>query len=329
MIAKRSLVGAAILIGLGAPIVGRAQASAKVHRIGLLANGSAQPRMPAPVEALREALRDLGLVEGRTIEIEYRWAEGRAERLPELAADLVRAKVELIVAAGDAPTRAAMAATRAIPIVMATSGDAVGAGFVASLSRPGGNVTGMTAINPELGAKRLQLLHELRPKATSVAALRNPGDDSHALDLKATQAAASGLGLSLQAFDLRSIDEVDSVFGQIAISKPDALVVFNDTTTVEARPRIVQLAALHRIPAMYEAREWAAAGGLLAYGVTHVDLFRQSASHVDKILKGAKPADLPVEQPTRIRLTVNLKAARALDIAIPQSLLLRADEVIE
>lgn len=329
MIARRSLVGAAILIGLGAPIVGRTQASAKVHRIGLLANGSAEPRMPAPVEALREALHDLGLVEGRTIEIEYRWAEGRVERLPELAADLVRAKVELIVATGDAPTRAAMAATRAIPIVMATSGDAVGAGFVASLSRPGGNVTGMTAINPELGAKRLQLLHELRPKATSVAALRNPADESHALDLKATQAAASGLGVSLQAFDLRSIDEVDSVLERVAKSKPDALVVFNDTTTVEARPRIVQLAALHRIPAMYEAREWAAAGGLLAYGVTHVDLFRQSALHVDKILRGAKPADLPVEQPTRVRLTVNLKAARALGIAIPQSLLLRADEVIE
>jgi putative tryptophan/tyrosine transport system substrate-binding protein len=187
----------------------------------------------------------------------------------------------------------------------------------------------MTAINPELGAKRLQVLHQLGPKAAHIAALRNPADEVHALDLKATQAAASELGASLQAFDLHSPAEVDPVFERIVKSKPDALVVFNDAITVAARPRIVQLAALHRIPAMYEAREWAAAGGLLAYGVTHVDLFRQCASHVDKILKGAKPADLPVEQPTRIRLTVNLKAARALGIAMPQSLLLRADEVIE
>jgi putative ABC transport system substrate-binding protein len=327
MIAKRSLAGAAILIGLGAPIVGRTQAPARVHRIGLLVNASAQPRMPPPVQALREALGELGYVEGRNIEIEYRWSEGRAERLPDLAAELVRAGVELIVAAGDAPTRAARLATGTLPIVMANSGDAVGAGFVASLARPGGNVTGMTAINPELGAKRVQLLRELLPSATRVALLMNRESAAHALDFEAVQAAARRLALRTLALEVRSPDDVDAAFARLQLEPADALIVFD--LTIAARPRIVALAAQHKLPAMYEAREWAAAGGLLAYGVTHVDLFRQCASHVDKILKGAKPADLPVEQPTRIRLTVNLKAARALGIKIPQSLLLRADEVIE
>ena len=319
----------ALVLGdlLVAPLAGRSQPPAQIRRIGLLVNASAEPRMPAPVEALREALRELGYVEGRTIEIEYRWSEGKAERLPELAADLVRAKVELIVAAGDAPTRAAKTATSTIPIVMATSGDAVGAGFVVSLARPGGNVTGMTAINPELGAKRLQLLRELQPKAARAAVLWNPGDAAHALDLKASQAAAPQLGMTLQAFELRVADDVDGAFERLVRSMVEILVVFN--TIVTARPRILQLAAQHRIPAMYEAREWAAAGGLMAYGVTHTDLFRQSALHVDRILRGAKPAELPVEQPTQLRLTINQPAAKALGLTIPRSLLLRADEVIQ
>jgi putative ABC transport system substrate-binding protein len=205
----------------------------------------------------------------------------------------------------------------------------VGAGFVASLARPGGNVTGMTAINPELGAKRLQLLRELQPKAQRIAVLGNPGDSSNALDLRASQEASRQIGITLLPIDLRTVDAVDGAFEQIVRSKAGALVVFNDTTTVEARPRIVQLAAQYRIPTMYEAREWAAAGGLVAYGVTHVDLFRQSAVYIDKILRGTKPADLPVEQPTRLHLTINLSVAKALGIAIPKSVLLRADEVVE
>jgi putative ABC transport system substrate-binding protein len=329
MTGRRRLLAAAFLLFLLTPWPGGAQSPGKVHRIGVLANGSAAPKMPEPVEALREALAGLGYVEGRTLEIEYRWAEGRSEQLPALAADLVRAQVELIVAAGDAPTRAAMAATRSLPIVMATSGDAVGAAFVASLARPGGNVTGMTAINPELAGKRLQLLRELVPRLTRVVVLWNPEDLAHALDLRASQSAALQLGVVVQPVALRSAAEVEAAFERIVRDKADAIVVFNDTTTIAARQRILQLAAQQRIAAMYEAREWVSAGGLVAYGVAHADLFRQSAFFVDKILKGAKPGDLPVEQPTRLRLTLNPGAAKALGMAIPQSLLLRADEVIE
>jgi putative tryptophan/tyrosine transport system substrate-binding protein len=329
MIAKRPLFGAAAFVALGAPFACLAQTPAKVRRIGMLTNASAQPRVPAPIQALREALRELGWVEGRTLEIEYRWAEGKAERLPELAADLVRAGVELIVATGDAPIRAAKAATSTVAIVMASSDDAVGAGFVASLARPGANVTGMTSMNPDLGAKRVQLLRELQPKAERIAVLWNPGNAANGLDLKASQAAALQFGVTLLPFEVRAVDEVDSAFERIVRSSSHAMLVFNDTTTNGARPRIVQLAAQHRIAAMYEAREWAAAGGLMAYGVTHVDLFRQSAFHVDKILKGAKPADLPVEQPTLVRLTLNQAAAKALGITFPYALVLRADEVIE
>ncbi len=308
------------------PLLGFAQAG-PLRRIGILANASAQPNMPAPVLALVDALRELGHIEGRTLKIEYRWAEGKAERLPELAVDLVRSRVELIVATGDGSTRAAMAATRSIPIVMATSGDAVASGFVASLARPGGNVTGMTAINPELAAKRLQLLRELRPRLARLAVLWEP--NTHALEMQATQAAAPEFGITVLPVELGSFEATDAAFERIAQARADALLVLNSAASYLARARIVQLAAQQRLPAMYEAREYAAAGGLAAYGVTHVDLFRQSARHIDKILKGAKPADLPVEQPTRIRLTLNRTAADALELKLPPSLLLRADEVIE
>ena len=305
------------------------RAQGRVPRIGVLANALSQPQIPAPIQALREALRELGYVEGRTIEITFRWTEGKTERLPELAAELVREPVDLIVASGEGPTRAAMAATRSIPIVMAVSGDAVGAGLVASLARPGGNVTGMTSMQPELGAKRLQLLRELRPKAARIAVLWQPGVAAQGLDLDALQAAAPRHGITLRLFGIRAVDEVDGAFEAMVGGGCDALVVFTGDISTAARPRILQLAAQHRLPAMYEAREWAAAGGLVSYGVTHVDMFRRSASHVDRILKGARAADLPVEQPTRVRLTFNQPAARALGITIPQALLLRADEVIE
>ena len=305
------------------------RAQGRVPRIGVLANALSQPQIPAPIQALREALRELGYVEGRTIEITFRWTEGKTERLPELAAELVREPVDLIVASGEGSTRAAMAATRSIPIVMAVSGDAVGAGLVASLARPGGNVTGMTSMQPELGAKRLQLLRELRPKAARIAVLWQPGVAAQGLDLDALQAAAPRHGITLRLFGIRAVDEVDGAFEGMIGGGCDALVVFTGDISTAARPRILQLAAQHRLPAMYEAREWAAAGGLVSYGVTHVDMFRRSASHVDRILKGARAADLPVEQPTRVRLTFNQPAARALGITIPQALLLRADEVIE
>ena len=318
------------MAALALPLAAAAQqGAAKLPRIGVLAGGSPQPRLPLPIEALREGLRELGYVEGRSIQIEYRWAEGKPERLGELAADLVRARVDLIVATGDASTRAARAASSEIPIVMATSGDAVGAGFVASLARPGGNVTGMTAINPELGAKRLQVLKEVLPRAQRIAMLWNPGDAAHALELDAALHAAPALGLTLQPIEVRSRDAIDEAFARALRAGAEALVVFNDTIMVEGRARIVTLAASHRLPAMYEASEWADAGGLMAYGVTHADLFRRSAIFVDRILKGARPAELPVEQPTRLRLVLNLRTARALGLTLPQALLLQADRVIE
>ena len=326
---RRTTLLAGSLCLLGRLDVVTAQPAARVWRIGLLASGSARPHRPAPVEALLEGLRELGYVDGRTIQIEYRWAEGVAQRLPELAVELVRSVVELIVATGDASIRAARAATSSVPIVMANSGDAVGAGFVSSLARPGGNVTGMTAINPELGAKRLQLLQELLPKAARIAVLWNPADAVHALELNAIQLAAPLLGVNVLALALRASAEVDQAFAELSRQRADAVIVFNDANTVDARERIVQLAGIARIPAMYEATEWADAGGLLAFGVTHADLFRRSAVHVDKILKGARPSDLPVEQPTHVRLTINRRAATAQALKLPQSLLLRADRVIE
>jgi len=305
-----------------------AHTQAKVPRIGLLAAGSPYPSVPRPVQALVQALGDLGYVEGRTIQIEYRWAEGRPERLAALAIDLVRANVELIVASGDAATRAARQASRTVPIVMATSGDAVGAGFVESLARPGGNVTGMTAITPELSAKRLQILKDLLPRVAHVAVLWNPSDPVQALDWSATQSAARSLGLSLQSIEYRTPSDIDRALATFAQTPTEALVVFNASEVVERRAPLLNVVAMHRIPAIYDASEWVTSGGLIAYGVTHASLFRRSATFVDRILKGAKPADLPVEQPATFLLAINLKTAQALGLTVPQSLLLRADEVI-
>ena len=246
----------AAFVGAGAAARLGAQQPARIKRIGLLAVGSQRPHAPAPIQALVEALRELGYVDGRTIQIEYRFAEGDLQRLPALAVELVRSGVDLIVAAGDAPTRAARSATTTLPIVMTTSGDAVGAGFVASLARPGGNVTGIAAINPELGTKRLQLLRELLPRATRFAIVWNPGDAAHALDLAATQWAAAQLGVSLSAVALRTVAEVDGVFVELKRQRVEAVIVFNDTTTAAARQRILQLASEGQIPAMYEASEW-------------------------------------------------------------------------
>jgi putative ABC transport system substrate-binding protein len=326
---RRDAVFGLLALGTGIPLAAFAQQPLMVPRIGLLANGSAHPHLPRPVEALIDGLRVLGYIEGKTIWIEYRWAEGKSERLPALAADLARIKVAVIVAAGDAPTRAARAATSTIPIVMATSGDAVGAGFVSSLARLGGNITGMTAINPDLAAKRLQLLRELVPGISRIGILRNPGDTAHALDLNAALLAASKLEMTLQPVELRTAAAVSEAFRILARSNVQALIVFNDTTTVEARSRIVELAARQRMPTMYEASEWVDAGGLMSYGVSHVDLFRQSAAQVAKILRGAKPSDIPVEQPSKLRLAINKEVANSLNLSIPTSVLLRADQVIE
>ena len=328
MTTRREVLGLSFGCVLAMHVV-RTRAQARVPRIGVLAAGSPNPSMPRPIEALLQALRDLGYVDGRTIQIEYRWADGKPERLAALADDLVGANVALIVASGDAATRAARQASRTVPIVMATSGDAVGAGFVESLARPGGNVTGMTAITPELSAKRLQILKDLLPRLSRVAVLWNPTDPVQALDWNETQSAARSLGLSLQSMEFRTPSDVDRALVALAHSLPEALVVLNSAETVERRAQLLDVAALHRTPAMYDASEWVTTGGLIAYGVTHASLFRRSATFVDRILKGAKPADLPVEQPFSFLLTINLKTAKALGLTIPQSLLLRADEVIQ
>ena len=298
-------------------------------RVGLLTVASPKPEFPRPIAAFLQAIRELGYIDGQTILIEFRWAEGKSERLPELAAGLVRDKVNVIVATGDAPIRAAMHATSTIPIVMATSGDAVGAGFVASLARPGGNVTGMTAIAPELSAKRLQMVKELLPRASRVAVLLSANDPVHAAQWSHMRAAEKAIGVTLQSMELRSAEDLDSALAGLARVPADALVVFESGLIRAQRERILDFAARSRMPAMYEAAEYVDAGGLVAYGVTHADLFRRSASHVERILKGAKPADIPVEQPNRLELVFNRRTATALGIAIPRSLVLRADRVVE
>lgn len=314
---------------LPAPFRSWAQPVARIPRVGLLTVASPKPEIPRPIAAFLQAIRELGYIDGQTILIEFRWAEGKPERLPELAAELVRDKVNVIVATGDTPIRAAMHATSTIPIVMATSGDAVGAGFVASLARPGGNITGMTAIAPELSAKRLQLVKELLPAATHVTVLKDPNDSVHAFDWAHMQAAAKTIGVKLRPMDIRGTKDFDSALVAFARTRTDALVVLQSGVVRALRERIVDFAAKSKIPAMYEAAEYVDAGGLIAYGVTHADLFRRSASYVDRILKGAKPADLPVEQPTRLELVFNHRTATALGISIPRSLMLRADRVVE
>lgn len=330
MITRRDTLLALAAAAAGVPVLCAAQASGRIARIGVLANASAQARLPRPIEALRDALAELGYVDGRTAKIEYRWSGRKVELLPALARELVNVPVDVIVASGDEPARAAKAATGSIPIVMATSQDAVGTGLVASLARPGGNVTGMTAMSPELGAKRLELLRELVPGCDRVAIVRNPAESAHMLEWRQTGSAAAQFGIALEAIDLRGGNaNPESAHAAIRQSKAMAIIVFNDSTTVAVRPRLLLSIAERRLPAMYEAAEWADAGGLLAYGVAHVDLFRRAAAFVDRILKGAKPQDLPVEQPTVIRLVINLGTASTLGLRVPQSLLLRADRVIE
>ena len=315
--------------GLFAPIRSLAQTAARLPSVGILTLASPTPQIPEPIAAFLQAIRELGYIDGQTVRLEIRWAEGKSERLPELAVDLVRARVDLIVATGDAPIRAALGSTSTVPIVMTTSGDAVGAGFVASLARPGGRVTGMTSIAPELSAKRLQMVKELLPKASRVAVLWSPSDPVHAFNWAHMRAAERAIGVTLLSIELGSAADIDGALASLANTQADALVVYHNALIRAYRDRILEFVAKIKLPAMYEAAEYVDAGGLMAYGVTHADLFRRSASHVDKILKGAKPADIPVEQPTKVALVLNRRAAATLGIAIPPILLLRADRVVE
>jgi putative tryptophan/tyrosine transport system substrate-binding protein len=306
----------------------RAQAQAKVRRIGLLSSFS--PSEAAHWhQAFHLGLRDLGWIEGKNISIEYRYAEGRHDRLPDLAADLVRLKVDVIVTTATSDALAAQKATRAIPIVMVAAGDPVANGLVESLARPGGNVTGLSQMTVELAGKRLELLKEMVPKLSRVAVLWNPQSASATLNWKENQQPARQLGIQLQSLEVRSPNELDQAFEAATRARAGALAILPDPVISTNLKRIVDFAAKSRLPSIYQWSEFADAGGLVTYGPDRADLFRRAATYVDKILKGTKPGDLPVDQPTKFELVVNLKTAKALGITIPQSVLLRAGRVIE
>ena len=323
------LIGLFLALGvvLG-PLGAEAQPSGKVWRIGLLETTSPTLNV-ANLSAFRQGLRELGYVEGQNFVIEYRSADGRPERFPALATELVSLKVDVIVTRGTPAVLAAKKATGSIPIVMATSADPPGYGIVSSLARPGGNVTGLTTIAVELAGKRLQLLRETLPRIARVAELANMTNPASAANWRQLDVTARSLGLEPQLLDVRHPEDFARAFDAATKQRADALVVANDTLTQSNLRRIVDLSATHRLPAIYASREFVDAGGLFAYGAKQSDLYRRAASYVDKILKGAKPADLPVEQPTTYELVVNMKTAKALGLTIPQSVLLRADQVIE
>jgi putative ABC transport system substrate-binding protein len=315
---------------LAVPLVAEAQVSGHIPRIGMLsftAPGTQEENRRIGI--LKRGLRELGYVEGQTIAIEYRHSSGKDELLPRLAAELVDLKVDIITTYGTKATRAAKQATSTIPIVMLTVLDPVGAGLVASLSRPGGNITGSSEVSAELSAKRLDLLKEAIPKAKRIAVLMDPSHPTNALDLKSTQIAAQALGMTLQSLEVRAGSELDSALSRMTRQHLDALIVLSGDLLFTHREHIVDLAGRNRVPVIYGWREGAQAGALLSYGVDIADNYRRAATFVDKILKGAKPGDLPIEQPTKFELVINLKTAKALRLTIPQSLLGRADEVIQ
>jgi putative tryptophan/tyrosine transport system substrate-binding protein len=315
------------------PLAARAQQPAKIPRIGFLLTGWPQsPETLAPIDAFRRGLRQLGYVDNQNIAIEYRFAEGKIERFPNLAAELVRLNVDLIVAANTPSAIAAREATTTIPIVGVAMGDPIEDGLIASLARPGGNVTGLTFLAPELTAKRLQLLKDALPNVSRVAALWQPGafgERTTSDMMKATEAVARSLGVRLQLIEVRNVEQFDGAFATMASERVEALLVFPGSLLFNARRRIVELAVTHRLPSVYSAREFVELGGLISYGASISDLFRHSAVYVDKVLKGATPAALPVEQSTRFELVINLKAAKELGIDMPLSLMIRADEMIE
>ena len=326
---RRTFLCGLTLGALAAPLAADAQQAGKVPRIGFLSLTSPSDR-PFLLDAFRQRLRELGWVEGQNIVIDYRYAEGRVDRLPDLAAELVRLKVDLIVSEGTQGVTAARNATETIPIVMITVRDPVGTGLIASLTRPGGNVTGMSgSAGLEIVAKQLELLKETVPKIRRVAILSNPANAYHQLAIREVNVAARSLGVQLQLLEARGPNEFDAAFAAMAKERVEALLVLSDTIFGSHATRLADLAARSRLPATYGVREDEKAGGLMSYGPSLLDSYRRAATYVDKILKGAKPAELPVEQPTKFELVINLKAAKALGLTIPQSLLVRADELIQ
>jgi putative tryptophan/tyrosine transport system substrate-binding protein len=305
----------------------QAQQQPKVPQIGFLHPASAAS-ISARTEAIRQALRELGYVEGRNISLEYRYAEGKFDRLPALAAELVRLKVDVIVTGTAAATHRAKEASESIPIVMAAVSDPVSLGFVASLARPGGNITGLSTLSPEISGKRLELLRETVPRLSRLAVLGDRTNPDSARSLRETELAARVLGVKHQFLELRGPKDLESAFRDASNGRADAVLVLPGTVNSH-RTQVVELALKSRLPAIYYAPEWAEDGGLMTYGVSFTDLYRRAAYYVDRILKGIKPADLPVEQPTKFELVVNLKTAKQIGLTIPPNVLARADRVIK
>jgi len=309
------------------PLAARAQQPAKVAQIGFLGPAPAATYLPR-LEALRAGLRDLGYVEGKNIAIEFRWAE-RVEQLHEMAAELVRMKVDIILASSSTYVEAARQATKTIPIVFALHADPVGVGHVASLARPGGNITGLSTLLTDLAPKELEILKEALPQTTRIGILWNPTTPSHGPAVRAVEAAGQKLGVQLLLVPARSVEEFDGAFSTMTRERMGSLLVIGSPLAFSQRVPLAELALKHRLPGMFQSRENVEAGGLMSYGVDYNDLHRRAALYIDKILKGVKPADLPVEQASKYELIINLKTANTLGLAIPESLLLRADKVIE
>jgi putative tryptophan/tyrosine transport system substrate-binding protein len=307
------------------PLVVLAQQIGRMPSVAFFTAGSRSNALPVLVEALRQ----LGWIEGKNVRFELRYADNHLDRLPELAAGLVRLNVNVIVTAGTLAPQAAKQATTAIPIVMSSAGDPLRSGLVTSLARPGGNVTGMSLMVTDLGAKRLELLKELLPQISRVAVLWNAANPYPGLVFRETKTAAQTLGVEIQSLEVREPHDFDRVFAAAKRQLPDALITVEDPLTANYRNQIVDFAATNRLPAIYGMREFVEAGGLMSYGARISELYRRAAIYVDKILRGAKPADLPIEQPTKFELVINLKTAKVLGLTVPPSLIARADEVIE
>jgi putative ABC transport system substrate-binding protein len=308
-------------------LIAEAQQPTKSPRIGFLSATSASSQS-LRVEAFRQGLRELGYVEGKNIVIEWRFAEGKADRLRELVAELVRLKVDVIVTGGPPPTRAAKQATSTIPIVMAFDDDPVGSGFAASLARPGGNITGLSTYFPEISGKQLELLKEIIPKLSRVAVLGNASQPGHPQALREINLAADGFRVQVQYLQVRGTQDIDSAFRAASKERADGVLVLSTAVLFLERKQVADLAVKNRLPAIYGRPEYVENGGLMYYGPIYTDLFRRAATYVDKILKGTKPTDIPIEQPMKFDFIINLKAAKQIGLTIPPNVLVRADKVI-
>jgi putative ABC transport system substrate-binding protein len=319
------MLTAILVLGLVAsPALADAQSGPKVYRIGVLGNENTPPW-----ESLRRGLRDLGYVDGRNVAMEWRWSEGRTDRLPVLASELIALRPDVIVASGTQAIRAAKQATSTIPIVMTVSAYPDKLGLVESLAHPGGNVTGLTNVAPELAGKRLELLKEIAPRVSRLAVVWNPASPVEALGLQALLVAAPAAGMEVQSVEVRSPDDFPAAFAAISAKRGEALQAFGNPVNFKGRQAIADFALRNRLPSIFEERLFVEAGGLMSYAPSFNDMFRRAAGYVDKILKGAKPAELPVEQPTKFELVINAKTAKALGLTIPPSLLVRVDQVLE